>query len=420
MRTTRPLAVLGAAALLAAGPALADVVKLRSGDLVEGKARDLGEIVRVETAEGTLDLPWSRVELIDRSSTTKAVFEEKRAAVKADDAKGLFGLALWCERQGLGTEARDLYGRVVALEPAHEAARAALREEKVDGSWRKGDDLLRAKGFVRRDGNWVLREAAEASDRSAASRRALNDEEKRAVQNLEALADPNPRVRQYAAEALAAAPADLQRRVWLAGIRHRSPLVRAAAAKGLGVKGDEGVVRTLLRTSVLDTARDVRAAAVQGLREVGNAEVALPLIRSLQSASPAVRTNAAEALGALGDRVAVRTLIQRLHLTWGGTNRANIQVYNQVSYIADFDVEIAQLAQIGDPIIQQLREGVVLDAKVFSAESYETRVERQVIVESLGRLTGKNLGEDAAAWQRWWDSEGKAAMESAAVATPTK
>jgi len=48
-------------------------------------------------------------------------------------------------------------------------------------------------------------------------------------------------------------------------------------------------------------------------------------------------------------------------LTVANHERANVTVLNQVSYIQDFDVEIAQASQIGDPIVQTLRDGVILD-----------------------------------------------------------
>lgn len=49
--------------------------------------------------------------------------------------------------------------------------------------------------------------------------------------------------------------------------------------------------------------------------------------------------------------------------------RANLSVLNQVAYVADFDVEIAQAASIADPIVQVIQDGVVLDVRpVVSAD----------------------------------------------------
>ena len=51
------------------------------------------------------------------------------------------------------------------------------------------------------------------------------------------------------------------------------------------------------------------------------------------------------------------------------TARANLSVLNQVAYVQDFDVEIAQAASIADPIIQVIQDGVVLDVRpVVSAD----------------------------------------------------
>lgn len=66
--------------------------------------------------------------------------------------------------------------------------------------------------------------------------------------------------------------------------------------------------------------------------------------------------------------------------------RANVQVLNQVSYIADYDVEIAQLSQIGDPIIQQLRDGIILDIRpVISADRRFITMELRPTVALLQR-----------------------------------
>ena len=50
-------------------------------------------------------------------------------------------------------------------------------------------------------------------------------------------------------------------------------------------------------------------------------------------------------------------------LTVYNTQRANLTVLNEIAYIKDFDVEIAQAAVIADPIVDKIREGVVLDVK---------------------------------------------------------
>jgi tetratricopeptide (TPR) repeat protein len=61
--------------------------------------------------------------------------------------------------------------------------------------------------------------------------------------------------------------------------------------------------------------------------------------------------------------------IRAAQLMMFNTQRATLEVLNKVAYVADYDVEIAQAANIANPIIQYVVEGVVLDVKpVVSAD----------------------------------------------------
>jgi len=50
-------------------------------------------------------------------------------------------------------------------------------------------------------------------------------------------------------------------------------------------------------------------------------------------------------------------------LTVYNTQRANLSVLNQVSFVQDFDVEVAQTAFIADPVIGIVQDGIVLDVR---------------------------------------------------------
>jgi type II secretory pathway component GspD/PulD (secretin) len=68
------------------------------------------------------------------------------------------------------------------------------------------------------------------------------------------------------------------------------------------------------------------------------------------------------------------------------TARANIAVMNQVAYVQDFDVEIAQAASIADPIIKVVEDGVVLDVHpVVSADRRFVMMELRPTVATLKR-----------------------------------
>src|SRR5512138_1018713 len=134
------------AALAVPAMALADTVRLRTGDVVEGDVKDLGDRIQVAAAGGPVSLRWTDVDVVLRDKTAKDLYAEKRAALAKDDAKGLYALALWAERAGLADERRTCLGEVLAADPDHAAARAALSQQKADGKWLQGPALLEAKG----------------------------------------------------------------------------------------------------------------------------------------------------------------------------------------------------------------------------------------------------------------------------------
>jgi hypothetical protein len=73
-------------------------------------------------------------------------------------------------------------------------------------------------------------------------------------------------------------------------------------------------------------------------------------------------------------------------------------VGRQQSYIQDFDVEIAQAAAIGDPIVQTIRDGILLDFKILGGHGEGWTVERAGYAQALQQLTGRDYGED---WKRY-------------------
>ncbi|MHC4340196.1 MAG: hypothetical protein ACYSX0_08295 [Planctomycetota bacterium] len=73
-------------------------------------------------------------------------------------------------------------------------------------------------------------------------------------------------------------------------------------------------------------------------------------------------------------------------LTVYDTQRANVSVMKQNSYVSDFDVEIAQAAAIGDPIVQTIRDGIILDVRpIVSADRRFITMELRPTVAELVR-----------------------------------
>lgn len=79
-------------------------------------------------------------------------------------------------------------------------------------------------------------------------------------------------------------------------------------------------------------------------------------------------------------------LVNEQRLTVLNTQRANVAVLNQTSYVRDFDVEVAQSAFIADPKVDVIQDGVVLDVKpVISYDRKHVRLNLQPTVAELVR-----------------------------------
>jgi hypothetical protein len=173
---------------------------------------------------------------------------------------------------------------------------------------------------------------------------------------------------------------------------------------------NQAEVETLMRRSVIDIAPDVRQQASLALRDNGEPAVILPVVACLASRNREVRINAAESLGQMGYPQAVFPLVERLLAAPardGGEwrPRANVFVGNQISYVAGFDVEVAQNAAIGKPLVGVIQEGASLDATVMgvSGGAGGGLSEAQTLVTALRRLTGEDAGNTKGAWKAWWE-----------------
>jgi HEAT repeats len=388
---------------MAVMPATAqDVVTLKSGEKLAGEVTDGMLGLRLTSPAGEVSLPWSRIEKIDRAAYVRELYRDRAGQIDAASAKDHFLLALWCRRQGLAKEMSAELARVIELDPENPGARAALGFAKVDEKWVAGDQILTAKGLVRRGDQWVLKEELAFDQMIRESRKPLSEGELKAADLIARAAGFNERARKFATTALASMSFEELRIPLYRALADRDPKVRAVAACELGKLQQVEAVRPLIRTAVLDTSPEVRGEAVLAVRGLGEPGSVVPFIRALASTRPQVRMNAAEALGNLGDIRGVEYLVSRLGQNWGPTQRNNIEIMHQISYIRDFDVEIAQASQIGDPIVGLLREGVILDVRVIGASRKMQVVERRFIRSALVKLTGEDLGDDATAWSDWW------------------
>ena len=196
---------------------------------------------------------------------------------------------------------------------------------------------------------------------------------------------------------------DIQLGAAIDAARRGSEAQRWIAAFMLGESNKVRRVKPLYQRALGDPSWQVRAAAVASLKKHDDGTTIGPFIRALfHGKYDATRVYAAEALGMLGDKRAVASLIAAIKAAGSRVTRNNTRFGRQQGYVKDFDVEIAQAAVIADPIVDVVEEGVVLDIGVVAVTG-----QRRILGRSLRSLTGQSFGKSAAAWSKWWQANKK-------------
>ncbi len=331
---------------------------------------------------------------IDREQLESVVLTEsrkRRAAVRRNDTAGLTEHARWLIESGLYTEGVNLLSEVLESAPDQPEALALLASGAVPVALPSlqvpADELPAARSRLLQYGAAAprslqelaivdLREACAEPDEAAALRAEL----------VALLTDPSGQARAFAALAL----------------RRLVP--------GEAVSQEE--VEEFLRRALQDVSSEVRSQATLALRDVHAEGVILPIVKALESPSPALRRHAAESLGELGFPAAVPPLVTRfitLPLDGGpGSYHApsgHIFVGRQIAYIAGFSVNVAQNAAIGDPEIGTLQEGASIGVSVLGSSDAATEgylAESKALRTALTKLTGANPGATKSSWKAWW------------------
>jgi hypothetical protein len=199
--------VLVVIALALGAPAHADEVWLVGGGRVRGRVVERGPShVVIEVGPGRITLPASRVVAVESGRTALDQWRERSAGLAPSDADAWLSLGLWASDQGLLTQAREAFEKVLAVQPGNPVANAALGRVRLGDRWVSEEESYLARGYVRRGSRWITREAhaleleerrAEAQERS---RRAEADARVRA-------AEARARAAEARADAVGSAPA---------------------------------------------------------------------------------------------------------------------------------------------------------------------------------------------------------------------
>ena len=334
--------------------------------------------------------------------SSRAALEQRFRALDKADAQAAFRLALELESAGAKDLADKAYEIVIGIEPDHRAARRALGFELLRERWLRGDDLQRAKGFVHHDGSWMTSQEFAAATRPQREAADQKRGEKRVLSLLAKIASEEPEKVAKARREMQLIDARYKLAPLAIALRAEPASLRVYAAEELGRLADPLGVPPLLKRCIYEDKPEVRRAAAIALKEIGSPSTVVPLGRALDSRMVDVRVRAAEALGLLGDELAYPFVIKKWEGRSGDFPRVYFSTVKQISYIQDFDVEVAQTSFIADPIVGVLQEGVVQAVKIHATEQTFFIKERPAFNGALANIVGTDLCNKVGAWKKFW------------------
>lgn len=203
---------------------------------------------------------------------------------------------------------------------------------------------------------------------------------------LTVLGDEHDLVRAYAAGAIGQVGSTDAAQALTAYVDDPSEIVRVNAAVSLYLLGYQREVQVQrLIEATKSNSSDIRSEAANALGDVGDSAAFSPLVAMLiEDRDPFVRGASAKALGKLGDIRAVPSLVSVLTQS----ARAEDQ---PMRYGAVLSLGRLKDYRAVDPLIELL-----------SGDTLEIRMRAMM---SLKEITAKEYGLDAARWKAWWNHE---------------
>ena len=181
--------------------------------------------------------------------------------------------------------------------------------------------------------------------------------------------------------------------------------LRIRAANELARIDDARALRPLLARVLREGQPKARAAMARAAGRLRVDGAVHTLARALDARDEVVRRRAAEALGHLGDAAAMPYLIAKWEGRSGDFPRVYFSQVKQITYIQDFDVEVASTAFIADPIVGVAQPGVALGVKILASEQTQSiAIGASVLQGSLARLAGGRKARDAKGWRAYWEA----------------
>jgi hypothetical protein len=163
------------------------VVHLKSGGSVEGRVIErTASSVEIDIGAGSITLSMETVDRIEEGRSPLDDYDDRAARLDENDRDGWLELARWASSEGLGTQSRRAYEKVLSISPDHPEANAALGRVEHDGRWMSEEEAYKARGYVKFGGEWmtpaeqdaILRQARAATDTAQQEAQARSAEAK--------------------------------------------------------------------------------------------------------------------------------------------------------------------------------------------------------------------------------------------------
>jgi len=398
----------------------ADVVRLEAGGEVRGVITDPADdriespTITIETLTGgTVTLARSDVAFITRRPR---ILEEHdvKSATAANTVEAQWELAEWCLANDLDEQRVEHLQKIVALEPDHAAARAALGQKNYDGVWMTREEQMESRGLVEHKGRWITPQELELIEKTDAERareqgwfseirklkgwlRASSDDLRRqALEQLRALRDPDavPALSKFFRD-----DPDTSVRLLYVGVLTEIAGPKPAAA--------------LVTQALHDVDRQVRDTAFESITEP-RYEAALPyFVQGLRHPQNVVVRRAGRGLEQIADERAIPDLIKALITTHKHSirvpdNSQTMTFNSNGTYGAGgipLPPEIALGIRTGafpnGVIVNDLSRPVVQMRTV----TINVAEENPEVLSALETITGESFGFDERTWSLWWTAK---------------
>jgi hypothetical protein len=159
----------------------ADEVYLKGAGTISGRiVEQTATMVTVDIGGGVMGVQMSNVDHIVKARTALDDYDERASRLGPQDVNGWRELGRWATQQGLNTQERQAYQKVLAIAPNDAEANEALGLVLLDGRWVTEEEGYRARGYVKYDGEWMTSAEAQSFRESAAADQAREDAGQRA------------------------------------------------------------------------------------------------------------------------------------------------------------------------------------------------------------------------------------------------